>query len=203
MRLAILTCALLAPNLLAPCLAKPSVAGETVIQDFRAPSDAIILIIRHAEKPAQGSDLSAAGRQHALAYVSYFKNFTVDSRPFALDALYATADSKGSSRPRLTLEPLSRALHLKINNEFKNRDFAKLAAQISSQPHEKRILICWHHGEIPALLGALGADPARLLPGGAWPPDQFGWVLELRYDHDGRLIPGTARRIDENIKPAQ
>jgi hypothetical protein len=199
MRFVILSCALLALSGPISGFAKPPAEAATPIADFRAPKDAVILIIRHAEKPDSGTDLSPAGHQRAEAYISHFKSFSVDSEPLLLDTLYATADSKQSHRPRLTIEPLSKALHLQIRNQFKDREFNQLAADISSRRHDKRILICWHHGEIPELLCALGADPAKLLPKGKWPTAEFGWVLQLRYDHDGRLIPDGARRIEENI----
>jgi hypothetical protein len=187
---------------LPPAQAKPSASGETEIKNFRAPKDAVILIIRHAEKPEKGFELSPAGQQRAHACVSYFQSFAVDATPLKLDAIYATADSKQSHRPRLTVEPLARTLNLTIRNQFKDAEVAQLGADISGKHHEKNILICWHHGEIPALLGSLGADPAKLLPGGKWPATEFGWVIQLRYDHEGRLIPGECRRIEENLKLA-
>lgn len=200
MKASILTCIALAANICLPLLAKPSADTGSAAKDFQAPKNAVILIIRHAEKPEHGPELAPAGQQRAAAYPAYFKSFAVDSQPLQLDAIYATADSKGSHRPRLTVEPLSRALGLSIHNRFKDAEVSRLAAEISSKPRDKRVLICWHHGEIPNLLAALGADPATLLPGGKWPNAEFGWVLELRYDKDGRLIPGESRRIEEDIK---
>jgi broad specificity phosphatase PhoE len=163
--------------------------------------DAVILIIRHAEKPESGFELSAAGRMRAEAYVDYFSNLTLDSLPLKPDYLCATADSAGSHRPRLTLEPLSKALGLKIDARYKDKDFQKLADEILSKPHGKRILIAWHHGEIANLARALGAEPDNLLPDGKWPNDVFCWLLELRYDHNGRLIPGATKRINERLMP--
>jgi hypothetical protein len=58
-------------------------------------------------------------------------------------------------------------------------------------------LICWHHGTIPQLLRALGADPKRLLPNGKWPDDVFGWLIQLRYDENGHLF--ESKRINENL----
>jgi len=63
------------------------------------------------------------------------------------------------------------------------------------------ILICWRHGNIPALLRALGAKPGDLLPRGKWPNSVYDWVILLSYDHDGRLIPASARRINEHLMP--
>ncbi|SPE52286.1 conserved exported hypothetical protein [Verrucomicrobia bacterium] len=178
--------------------------ASTLLEPAPPPSalaDAVVLIIRHAEKPAQGRDLSAAGRRRAEAYVSYFEHFTIDGLPLKLDYLVATADSAGSDRPRQTLEPLSRALGLKINAPFASKQCGKLAEDLQSNSHGKLILIAWHHGQIPALLTALGSDPRQLLPDGKWPEDEFSWVIQLRYDHQGRLIPTQARRINEGLMP--
>lgn len=163
--------------------------------------DATILIIRHAEKPESGPELTAQGTQRARAYVKYFEKFQLDGTPIKLDDLIATADSKGSHRPRLTLTPLSQALKMPLDTRFKDKEFQKLADDLKSTPHGKNILICWHHGAIPDLLRALGADPARLLPGGEWPSSVFGWVIVLRYNHDGDLFASQCKRINEHLLP--
>ena len=157
------------------------------------------MVIRHAEKPDAGSGLSAAGEARAAAYVNYFKNFKVEGQPLKLDCLFAAADSKASHRPRLTIEPTSKALGLDINSRFKAGDFQGLADEIRSQPHGQAILIAWHHGKIPSLLRALGADPDQVIPKGKWPDDVFGWLIQLRYDSDGHLM--EAKRINEKLMP--
>jgi phosphohistidine phosphatase SixA len=158
--------------------------------------DATVLIIRHAEKPESGRELTAKGRQRAEAYAKYFRELKIDSKPVEPDYLVATADSASSERPRLTLEPLSKALGMKIDLRFKAKEDAQLAAELRAKPHGRNILICWHHGKIPDLARALGADPAKLLPDGRWPESEFGWILVLRYDGDGRLLPEQTRRIN-------
>lgn len=157
--------------------------------------DTTVLIIRHAEKPASGRELNAQGRLRAQAYAQYFKGFRIGSRASEPDYLMAAADSEGSERPRLTLEPLSLALGKKLDLRFKAKEDEKLAAELCSKPHGKCILICWHHGKIPALARDLGADPRKLLPDGAWPEREFSWILELRYDAEGRLIPQSTERL--------
>jgi hypothetical protein len=180
----------------------PVAAAQTQAQkESPGLTNTVILIIRHAEKPDSGNGLSPAGKQRAKAYVNYFKNFQVDSQPLKLDYLFATNDSKESHRPRLTLEPVGKALGLRIDDRFKEKQSSELARELQSKPPGKHILICWHHGEIPQLVRALGADPDQLLPHAKWPDDVFGWVVQLRYDADGRLISAETKRILENLMP--
>jgi hypothetical protein len=164
-------------------------------------SDATILIIRHAEKPESGMGLSPQGEARAEAYVRYFQNFRVKSELLRLDYLVAADDSEHSQRSRLTLEPLARALGLKPDLRFQARRSQELVRELRATPHGKAILICWHHKGIPELLKGLGAEPARLLPGGEWPNQQFGWVLQLRYDRNGQLLPAKTKRIKEHLMP--
>jgi hypothetical protein len=159
--------------------------------------NAVILIIRHAEKPDEGYGLSADGEARAKAYVSYFKNFTIDGQPLKVAYIFAAADSKESHRPRLTIEPTSKALGVTIDSRFKDKQFQELADEIQSKPHGNAILIAWHHAEIPQLIQALGADSARLFPKGKWPEAVFSQLIELRYDSDGRLI--ETKRINETF----
>ena len=117
----------------------------------------------------------------ANAYVDYFKNFTLDSKPIHFDYLFAAKDSHESKRPKLTIKPLSKALGLDVNTDFKEQDYASLADELRSGPYSnKNILVCWHHGKIPELLASLGADPQKLLPPkGKWPEGcsagSFAW----------------------------
>ena len=161
--------------------------------------NAVILIIRHGEKPASGYELSPEGKERAQAYVNYFKNFTVDSKPLHLDYLFAGADAPNSHRPRLTIEPLSKTLGLSIDTRFQNLEYSELAREIQTRPHGKNILICWRHGEIPNLLSAFGVDSAKYIPNAKWPEDVFGWLFQLRYDENGHLF--DVQRIDENLLP--
>ncbi len=158
-----------------------------------------VLIIRHAEKPDDGPDLSAAGNARALAYVNYFQSFMLDGRPARPVALFATAPSAGSNRPVETLTPLARALGVTIDERFPNKDSADLVRALHAAPHGSTVLICWHHGQVPTLLRALGVDAETLLPQGKWPSTQFGWVLALRFDATGQLV-GT-QRIAEHLMP--
>jgi hypothetical protein len=165
------------------------------------PKDSVVLIIRHAENGGVGNGLAPRGEQRADAYKNYFLNFSVDSKRREPEVVFAAKDSKKSHRPRLTVEPFAKAAQLKIDTRFGNNQSADLAADLRANQQGKVILICWRHPYIPALLSALGAKPADLLPRGKWPNSIYDWVVLLSYDQDGRLIPGSSRRINEHLMP--
>src|SRR5277367_760252 len=89
MRQALLISILAAIGLGIPRPITAAAAEAAAIANFHGPKDAVILIIRHAEKPEIGIELSPAGYQRAAAYPAYFRNFKVDSQPVVLDAIYA------------------------------------------------------------------------------------------------------------------
>ncbi|HEY6357325.1 MAG TPA: hypothetical protein VIX35_03720 [Vicinamibacterales bacterium] len=155
--------------------------------DLRSvPAD--VLILRHAEQPTHGSQvhLSATGRARAAALPSLFP-----ARFAAPTVLFATRASKESNRPVETLQPLAQALGLRIDDQFPDEAYAQLASTIltGARYAGAHILICWHHGMIPALAARLGAvhTPAR------WPDAQYDHVWQLRYragavTFDDRLV---------------
>lgn len=174
------------------------IAGNSRAKTASQFTNTTVLIIRHAEKPATGKDLSIAGVGRAKAYVSYFHSFRIDSQPAKIDHLFATHESKNSDRPRETLVPLSDALHLKIHTAFDLSEDRDLVGKVSRSYNGQTILVCWHHGAIPDLLQAFGANPKALLPGGRWPEEVFGWIIVLHYDRHGRL---AAHVYNEGLMP--
>ena len=163
------------------------------------PKNSVILIIRHAENPTNGHGLSPRGKKRAKAYKDYFQNFTVDGKRREPDVIFVATDSKHSHRPRLTVEPFAKAAKLPIDNRFGNNQPSDLAAELRANQQGKVILVCWHHGQIPALLRALGAAPETLLPNGKWPRDVYDWVIMVSFDENGRVIPESTRRISEHL----
>ena len=174
----------------------------TLVADAQeGPKDAVVLIIRHAEDADSGDGISPLGQERAEAYKDYFLKFTVDSTQREPQVIFAAKDSKKSHRPRLTMEPFARAANLKIDTRFGNVQSADLAADLRANQQGKVILICWRHPYIPALLGALGANPTTFLPNSKWPGAVYDWVILLSFDQDGRLIPSSSRRINEHLMP--
>ena len=155
-----------------------------------------VLIVRHAEKPLLGRTLTPTGEARAQAYIHYFEPFHDGGLKFRVNALYAGADSADSVRPRLTLEPLSRATRLPLDSTVSTKDPDALVALLRTQRHGNRPLVAWRHGSIPALLTAFGASPS-LLPNSKWPNDTYDWVIVLTFDSAGHLH--SSRLIRENL----
>lgn len=169
------------------------------------PSNSTVLLIRHGEKPESGTGLSPAGQARAQAYVAYFQNYSIDGTPIRLKYLFATADSDDSHRPRLTITPLAKALGLEIDDKHADKDYGKVAHDLLTHPKYDGadVLVCWHHGEMLDLAAALGAT-ADVLPPSAnwpakWPGEVFGWVMQLHYGGDGKLVPAQTLCLNEEL----
>jgi phosphohistidine phosphatase SixA len=170
------------------------------------PSNTNVFLIRHAEKPESGTGLAVAGQERAQAYTIYFQNYSLNSQSIKLDYLFAAADSSESHRPRLTIEPLSKAINIDIDDKHSDKDYQKVADDIlqNSKYDKSNVLICWHHGEILDLAAALGVvpddlPPASNWPSPPWPSDVFGWLLQLCYDDNGNIIPTQTLCINEQL----
>jgi phosphohistidine phosphatase SixA len=170
------------------------------------PKNTNILMVRHAEKPDSGKHLSVTGQERAHAYAVYFQNYVLNGTLLRLDYIFATADSPQSHRPRLTMEPLAKAMGMKIDDRYQENDYQKAAAEIlqNSKYDHSNIVICWHHGEILELAAALGVDANKLppeshWPSPPWPGEVFGWLLQVCYDADGDLIPSQTFCINQQL----
>ena len=164
-------------------------------------ANARLYLVRHAEKPEDGSGLTAAGTARAAAYVGYFRRDPLDGSTLRLTHLFAATDSKKSVRPRLTLEPLAKATHGTLDQRFTDKDPAAFVVDLRSHDYGNRILVAWRHGQIPALLTALGADPARFVPEGKWPDGVYDRVVELWFDARGNLDLAHSRTVAERLMP--
>jgi hypothetical protein len=157
------------------------------------PRPAQIILIRHAEKPADPEDphLSPAGVKRAERLVSFVMTDPTMTRfglPVAVFATQATKHDNGQ-RTQETVAPLAKALNLPVQTPYLGKDFAALAKLILANPAYagKTVLICWNHEEIPRLAAALGVTPE--------PPKWKGSVFDLVYVisyHDGTAALATS-----------
>lgn len=130
-----------------------------------ATAPAQIVLIRHAEKPADPADphLSKAGVRRAERLVAFITSDAAVGRfgsPVALFATETTNDGNGL-RTQETLAPLARALKLPVLTPYHGSTPGKLAKLILSSPAYagKTVVVCWNHETIPQLAAALGIRP--------------------------------------------
>lgn len=168
-----------------------TVASSTFTSDLH---NTTILLMRHAEKPDSGSDLSPAGYDRANALATYIPQEF--GKP---DYLFAARDSAQSDRPVETLTPLSTATGVPIDSQIADKKFAELAKELENDPNYagKFIVIDWHHGNIPGLAQDLGA-PAGTYPN-RWPSKDFNDMLEFTFDANGTP---TVKEIPEQLNGA-
>ena len=143
------------------------------------PRPAQIILIRHAEKPADPSDphLSPAGVKRAEQLVSFITTDPAMTRFGLPVAVFATRTTKhdDGQRTQETVAPLAKALKLPVQTPYLGKDYAALAKLIlgTAAYAGKTVIICWNHEEIPQLAAALGVTPQ--------PPKWKGSVFDLVY----------------------
>ena len=159
-----------------------------------APRPAQIILIRHAEKPADPDDphLTPEGVTRATQLVPFITTDAAMTRFGLPVAVFATQTRKhgGGQRTQETVAPLAKALKLPVQTPFTSKDYSALAQRILSTRSfaGKTILICWNHEEIPQLAEALGVSPQPA----KWKGSVFDRVYIIAY-HDGKAELTTSR----------
>ncbi len=156
-----------------------------------------VLIVRHAERPDFQDALTTAGEARAKAYIHYFQDLKLNGNAIHLTHLFA----EKSVRTRHTLDPLSKALGLPLDTRFTTKQYKELADDLRTHSYGNELLICWHHGNIPDLVRALGGDPASFIPNGKWPQGTYDWLVNLRFDASGKLSKENETLVHEHLMP--
>jgi hypothetical protein len=153
---------------------------------------ALIMIIRHGERPTgsgppQGIDpdgtpdsnsLTVRGWTRAGALTELFAPGRGATGPGLArpTAIYAAGGTGGEGqRPRQTVTPLATRLGIPVNTQFSKGGETALAHEVASRTEPT--LICWQHGELPAIATALATvTPTPPTP---WPDNRYDlvWVL--------------------------
>ena len=148
-----------------------------------------IILIRHAEKPAdpEALHLSTEGQKRAKELPRFLTTdpvLTQHGLPVALYAAHTTKHGHGQ-RTEETIAPLARDLHLPILSPYLSEDYAALAKSILSNRayRGKTVLICWVHEYIPQLAAALGVSPEPP----RWKGEVYDRVYLISY-HGGKAI---------------
>ncbi|MFE4260552.1 hypothetical protein [Streptomyces sp. NPDC056883] len=178
-------------SVLAAALAPLAVAG--CAGEERAPTpgpgpeavkDALVMVIRHAEKPYAGDTgeddegnenpgfLAVRGRRRAQELPALFPP-TRGARLPRPGAVFAAGGKEGApARCRQTVETLATALGTPVRAEFAVGAEPALARAVLAA--RTPVLVCWEHQGMPRLIRGLGAQDVLGLPA-AW-PDRYDLV---------------------------
>ena len=172
-----------------------------------------ILVIRHAEKPddagrergldAHGMEtprgLTVRGWQRTGALVRLFDPLKpgdfADPQLETPSAIFAVKPQESSERPLLTVQPLAQQLGLAVQARFASDDVSALALALAG--FTGVVLLCWRHGDMPALAAQL--CPA-MQPAPTWDQRCFDQVWVFTEAGGGyamsrlpqRLLPGDS-----------
>ncbi|MBB6129680.1 histidine phosphatase family protein [Mucilaginibacter lappiensis] len=149
-----------------------------------------LVFIRHAEKPADGDNLSCTGLNRALKLPAILK------AKFGLpDRVYVPALHLGKSTPRArmfqTISPFAIKYNLTINSTFEEEDTKDIAEDLAGR--KGTILVVWEHNEMKAILKALGLKVKDL----QWPDNDYDTIWVVTFKNDKPVLT-----VDkEGIKP--
>jgi hypothetical protein len=153
---------------------------------------ALIMIIRHGEKPSdsgqpEGLDPDGKADSHALtsrgwdrarALVPVFApaNGLARSGLARPTAIYAAGgNSKEGLRTRQTVTPLATQLGITLDTRFSKGEETALAQEVARRTEPT--LICWQHGELPAIPAAMASVTPT--PPNHWPGSRFDMIWTL------------------------
>ena len=106
--------------------------------------------------------------------------------------IFATQASKNSKRPIETVTPLATALNVPLNDGFTDKEASiqKMTDAILNDFPGEIILVCWHHGMIPAIAKALGiAKPPK------WDGKVFDRVWQITFPKAKATLTNSAQML--------
>jgi hypothetical protein len=148
-----------------------------------------LIFIRHAEKPADGDNLSCMGLNRALKLPEVLKAKFGPVNHIYIPSMHP---GKSTSRGRMfqTVSPFAIKYNLAINSRFEEEDVSNLAAEL--QGKKGTILIVWEHSYIKPAIKALGINKGQ-----QWPNDDFDSIWIVTY----KKGQPTLTLDKEGIKP--
>ena len=150
-----------------------------------------VVIIRHAEKPDKGDNLSCSGFNRALALPAVlYSKYKLPEHIFVPDV--KSGKSTNRSRMYQTIVPFAIKYNLDIDTRYDADDVKDLAEDIMKIPGY--VLVVWEHNNIPDIAQALGIQEKDL----KWKDSDYDtiWVISFK---DGKAELAVDK---ENIHPA-
>ena len=156
-----------------PASAVSTAPGDTAVRTAAIGDAQLkVILIRHAEKPKKGDNLTCQGvnRSMELTPVLYSR--------FGLPvAIYVPAmhfgDNTKHSRMFQTIVPFAAKYNLPISGKFHEDDTAELAREIREQ--KGTVFVVWEHSRLPAIAHSLGIQDPTL----TWSDDDYDsiWII--------------------------
>jgi hypothetical protein len=160
-------------------------------QDSTNTKNLKVIIIRHAEKPVKGDNLTCQGINRSLELPGLL------SSKFGIpDYIYVPSLGLGQStkhsRMFQTVIPLAAKYNLSINSKYDEKDSSGIANDIKTK--QGTVLIVWEHHAIPPIVAALGVSDYNLV----WDDTDFDsiWIITfsngmvtLTKDKEGLMPP--------------
>jgi hypothetical protein len=149
-----------------------------------------VVLIRHAEKPLKGDNLTCQGYNRSLKLpVVLVGKFGVPA--FTYVPSLGVGEVTKHARMFETIVPLIVKYNLSINSAHLEKDTAGVAADIKLKTGV--VLVAWNHKTIAAIVRALGVRDSNLL----WPDDDFDTIWIVTFKNGA----ATLTRDKENINP--
>jgi len=124
--------------------------------DKSPPDDKLtVVIIRHAEKPKEGDNLSCQGQNRALQIPAVLvQKIGVPSYVY----VPALENDKSTAHSRMfqTASPLAIKYNLAINSKYSAKDKSEIAKSVFKK--NGTVLMVWEHSAIPDLASTLGVS---------------------------------------------
>jgi hypothetical protein len=179
------------PNFRTPRLASLLASLMMVVSGAAHALPDRIVIIRHAEKPPQGNNLSCKGQNRALQLADVLFDKVGLPEHTYVPAL-KQGDATKHARMLQTVTPFAIKYNLTINSTFDESEVKKAAADVLQR--SKTVLMVWEHSKIQALAQRLGATDAP-----PWDGHDFDsiWVITFAA---GKAVLDTSGK--EGLTPA-
>jgi hypothetical protein len=132
-----------------------------------------VVIIRHAEKPENGDNLSCQGQNRALALANVLQQKIGIPDYIYVPSLNLDIATK-HSRMFQTVTPFAVKYNLPINSKFDEKDIVKVAKNVLDK--SGIVLLVWDHSAIPKLAMQLGIKHAE-----TWEDHDFDSIWLISY----------------------
>lgn len=150
-------------------------------QAFAKPAE--IVLIRHAEKPKDGNELSEDGQKRAQLLVGFLSQNREINKNGPIAVVYAMGQSEvtKSIRAIQTVQPFVDATQTPLITEYKKKKYLEMIQNIMNNPEydHKTVLICWEHKVLNEIAEGFGIDPKPA----AWGKDVYNlvWIIDLKH----------------------